>query len=215
MCDPISLALLATSIGAKTINTRQTLRRKDREIAAGIREKGKIGRESAARTNEEIQSLAKSDPKAEAAESLASFVEALRTGKEETLPGVPGANERFAEDVAAARAGVAGEAGSRAGLLSRIDAPQEQRRGEAVRRGRLASDIGVFADRANSADFLAQLRASEQRNNPFVDILADIGIGASTGGLLKGAGKGVNLAKLFGEGTLVDPTQLNPSSLFA
>ena len=194
MCDPATLILLASSITAKTVNTRQTFRRKDREIARGIREKGKIGRESAARTNEEIQNLAKSDPEAEAAESLASFVEALRAGKEETIPGVPGANERFAADVASARAGVAGEAGSRAGLLSRIDAPQEQRRGEAVRRGRLASDTRMFADRASSADFLAQLRASEQRNNPFVDILADIGVGVATGGLT-GGGSGANLTE--------------------
>jgi hypothetical protein len=201
MCDPVSLALLATSIGAKTINTRQTIRRKDREIAAGIRKKGKIGREAAARTQEEIKRVGESDPEAERAESLASFVEALRTGKEETIPGIPGANQRFAEDVAAARAGVAGEAGSRAGLLARIDAPQEQRRGEAVRRGRLASDIGVFADRGASADFLARLRASEQRNNPFIDALASLGMGVASGGIAGGGGGLTEkLAGLFGTG---------------
>jgi len=209
MCDPISLALLATSIGAKTINTRQTFRRKDREIARGIREKGKIGRESAARTEGEIQNLAKSDPEAERAESLASFVDALREGKEETIPGVEGANQRFAEDVAAARSGVAGDASTRAGLLSRIDAPVEQRRGEAVKRGRLASDTRMFADRGASAEFLAQLRASEQRNNPFVDAIASIAGGVASAGV---AGGGANLTdKLKGlfsggeEATLFGP----------
>jgi hypothetical protein len=210
MCDPVSLALMASSIAAKTINTRQTFKRKDREIARGIREKGKIGRESAARTNEEIQNLAKSDPKAEAAESLESFVAALAGGKEETIPGVEGANQRFAEDVAAARSGVAGDASARAGLLSRIDAPQEQRRGEAVRRGRLASDTAAFADRGRSAEFLAQLRASEQQNNPFVDAIASI-----VGGVAGGAGTGgVNLTDklkgLFSGGNLEELSMFGP-----
>ena len=204
MCDPVSIGLLISSIAAKTINTRQTFKRKDREIAAGIRKKGKIGRESAARTQEEIQSLATSDSKAESAESLASFVDALQASKEETIPGVLGANQRFAEDVAAARSGVATDASTRAGLLSRIDAPQEQRRGEAVRRGRLAVDTAQFADRGASADFLARLRASEQRNNPFVDAIASIVGGVATGGLTSaGAGAGnltQKLTSLFGAG---------------
>ncbi|KKL80380.1 hypothetical protein LCGC14_2005320 [marine sediment metagenome] len=209
MCDPVSLGLMAASVIGKTINTRQTFRRKDREIARGIREKGKIGRESAARTEGEIQNLAKSDPEAERAESLASFVDALREGKEETIPGVEGANQRFAEDVAAARSGVAGDASTRAGLLSRIDAPVEQRRGEAVKRGRLASDTRMFADRGASAEFLAQLRASEQRNNPFVDAIASIAGGVASAGV---AGGGANLTdKLKGlfsggeEATLFGP----------
>ena len=190
MCDPVSLGLMAASVIGKTINTRQTFRRKDREIARGIREKGKIGRESAARTEGEIQNLAKSDPEAERAESLTAFMDALAANKEETIPGVSGANQRFAEDVTAARAGVAGDASTRADLLSRIDAPIEQRRGESVRRGRLASDTRMFADRGASAEFLAQLRASEQRNNPFVDAIASIAGGVASAGV---AGGGANL----------------------
>jgi hypothetical protein len=202
---------MASSIAAKTINTRQTFKRKDREIARGIREKGKIGRESAARTEGEIQNLAKSDPEAERAESLTAFMDALATNKEETIPGVSGANQRFAEDVAAARAGVSGDAGTRADLLSRIDAPVEQRRGESVRRGRLASDTRMFADRGASADFLAQLRASEQQNNPFIDAIADIAGGvAGASGLTGGANLTTKLKGLFSGGNLEELSMFGP-----
>jgi len=198
MCDPVSLGLLASALTAKTINTRQTARRQDRELAAGIRKQGEIGRESAGRVQEEISSLAASDPEAEKAEAIQGFMNTLRANQDltqEAVPGVPGASERFAEDVSGAQAGVGARAGGRASLLSKIDAPSRQRTREAVGRGQLAADVRGFADRSEMEDFMARLRASEQRNNPLIDIGADIISGVATGGIASGK----NLTTLFGD----------------
>jgi len=198
MCDPVSLGLLATALGAKTINTRQTARRQDRELAAGIRKQGEIGRESAGRVQEEIASLAESNPEAEKAEAIKGFMNTLQANKDltsEAVPGVPGASKRFAEDVSGALSGVGARAGGRAELLSKIDAPGRQRTREAVGRGQLAADVRGFQDRSQTEDFMARLRASEQRNNPIVDILADLTSGVATAGVASGK----NLTTLFGD----------------
>ena len=198
MCDPVSLGILVSSLGAKAINTRQTARRQDRELATGIRKQGEIGRESAGRVNEEIASLAASDPEAEKAEAIKGFIDTLRSNKDltaEAVPGVPGASERFAEDVTGAQAGVSARAGGRADLLSKIDAPVRQRTREAVGRGQLAADVRGFQDRSQMEDFLARLKASEQRNNPLVDILADVGTGVATAGVARGT----NLTDFLGD----------------
>jgi len=199
MCDPVSLGLLAASLGAKAVNTRQTARRQDRELAAGIRKQGEIGKESAGRVQEEIASLAASDPEAEKAEAIAGFMDTLQANKDLTTQAqggdVFGASERFAEDVSGSLAGVGSRAGGRAELLSKIDAPSRQRTREAVGRGQLAADVRGFADRSDMEDFLARLKASEQRNNPIVDILADVAGGVATGGIASGK----NLTTMFGD----------------
>jgi len=199
MCDPVSLGLLATALTAKTVNTRQTARRQDRELAAGIRKQGEIGRESAGQVSEEIASLAESNPEAEKAEAIEGFMNTLRANQDLTSEAqggdVFGASDRFAEDVSGSLAGVGERAGGRAELLSKIDAPGRQRSREAVGRGQLASDIRGFQDRSEMEDFMARLRASEQRNNPLIDIGADIMSGVATGGLASGT----NLTTLFGD----------------
>lgn len=214
MCDPVTAGLILTAVGggAKAINTRQTGRRQDRELAAGIRRQGEIGRKSAARTQQEIADVAASGPEGEQAEALQGFMDALRANQDltdVTQPGVPQASERFAEDLAGARAGVRTRAGGRADLLSRIDAPFRQRQRESVGRGRLATDIGRFQDRSTSADFLARLRASEQRNNPFIDIagsiLQGVGGGIAGGGLPNFLKGGTNLPGLVSSGSIIDP----------
>jgi len=199
MCDPISLGMLATALTAKTVNTRQTNRRKDRELAAGIRKQGDIGRESAGRVSEEIQSLAESNPEAEKAESIQGFINTLQSNKDLTTEaaggGVFGASDRFAEDVSGALSGVGARATGRAELLSKIDAPARQRTREAVGRGQLAADVRGFQDRSQSADFLARLKASEQRNNPLIDIGADLLSGVATAGVASGT----NLTTVLGD----------------
>lgn len=199
MCDPISLGLLATSLGAKAVNTRQTARRQDRELAAGIRKQGEIGKESAEAVNKEIQSIAASNPEAEKAAAIKGFQDTLRANQDLTAEaqggGIFGASDRFAEDVTGSLAGVGARAGGRSDLLAKIDAPGRQRSTEAVGRGQLAADIRGFADRSEQEDFLARLRASEQRNNPLIDIGADILGGVATGGIASGK----NLTELFGD----------------
>jgi len=191
--------MMFTALTAKAVNTRQTARRQDRELAAGIRKQGEIGKESAEAVNAEIQSLAESNPEAEKAEAIAGFMDTLRANQDLTTEAaggdVFGASDRFAEDVSGAQAGVSARAGGRAALLSKIDAPGRQRTREAVGRGQLASDVRGFADRSEMEDFMARLKASEHRNNPIIDIGADLLSGVATGGIASGK----NLTTMFGD----------------
>jgi len=206
MCDPVSIGMMITAMTAKAVNTRQTMKRKDRELAIGIGKQGELDKEAAERVNEEITALGASNPEVEKAAAVAGFKDTLRASQDltaEAQPDVFGASERFAEDLGQSKQGVDARAAGRAELLSKIDAPGRQRQTEAVGRGQLSSDIGQFADRSQMEHFLSTLKASEHRNNPFVDIIADVVSGVASGGVTSGAagvakaGAGKGVADFF------------------
>ena len=174
MCTGVEIGYVIAAAGAaaSAVNKNQALRRKDKELARGIIEQGKLDKEAAARLQREISELETSGPEQDRKEAQDAFRSALRENQdlaESAAQGVPGASERFAENVAAGKAQIQGKASARAGLLSRIDAPIRQRQREGLKAGRLAGDFSNINTRRDSAAFLARLRASEQVPNPFID----------------------------------------------
>lgn len=218
MCTGAELALIATaaSTATKAVNANQAMRRQDRELARGIREQSQLQREANQRIDEQVQDIAGSTGAEERAQSLAGFQDALRRSDESATDAIggagaalPAANPRFAERVSQGEAEVRGDALSRAGRLSRIDAPRFQRMNEGSRFGRTATDVNEIGRQSDAADFIARLRASEQQPNPWIDALADIVRGgASVYALSPGAGSVApvpNAGKLARQGTIMDP----------
>lgn len=212
MCTGVELGLLMTGVGAAAtaINQNQALRRQDKELARGIIEQGRLDKEADARLRNEIADLERSGPEADRKIAMDAFRNALRENQDlaqGAVAGVPGASERFAENVEAGRAAITGRSQTRAQLLSRIDAPIRQRQKETLKLGRLGTDIDDVAQRSASADFLAKLRASQQRPNPFVDalgsFLTSFGASAAVGGGFGGGG--TDVAGAAGAGTIIDP----------
>lgn len=212
MCDPVTAGLVLTAVGGGTsyINEQNALKRQDRQAAEGIRRQGELSRKSNMRVNDQVQDIAGSTGEAERAQSLEGFLNALRQSDESAtggLPGVAGANARYAEDVEAGRSKVRTEGTERAGRLSRIDAPLYQRMNEGHRVGRTAQDVGELGRQSTAEDYLTRLRVAAEQPNALIGALAKTlqGVGS---GLTMGAG-GVanmgapNLSKLYKAGSLI------------
>lgn len=75
-----------------------------------------------------------------------------------------------------------------AGLMARIDAPQQQRRREALQSGNLASQLGLIGREAASDDFLAQLRLQAIRPDPWLTAAGQIAQGVGSGMAARGGG---------------------------
>lgn len=173
-----ALALAALAAGATTVNTQQTAKRADREAAAGIRQQSNIQRDADARLRAEIGEIGKSDPEAERKESRDQFLQQLQRSRaqiDSSTADVSGASDEFRSDVDE-NAIKTQQLGRRVSdLLSRIDAPGLQRRGEAERFGRFATDLGGLGRRSSGENFLTQLRLRNVRRNPFLDAFASFG----------------------------------------
>jgi hypothetical protein len=213
MCSGAEIPLLIAALGTavKVVNDNQALRRADAELARGIIAQGKLDKEGDARIREELASLEQSGPEQDRQEALGAFRTALRENQDlaqGAVAGVPGASERFAENVEAGKATISGKASTRAGLIARIDAPIRQRQREGLNVGRLGTDLGDIGQRSQSADFLAKLRASQRGvPDPFVDALGQFAQSFGTGLATSGATFGGNeLGKAASAGTIIDPS---------
>lgn len=221
MCTGAELALIATaaSTATKAVNANQAMRRQDEQLARGIREQSRLQREANQRVGEQIEDIEGSTGAAERAESLAGFQNALRRSDESATGAIGGgdaavgaANPRFAERVSQGEAQVRGDALARAGRLARIDAPTFQRMNENARFGRAVTDIGEIGRQSDAADFIARLRASEERPNPWIDAIADVVQGGAAvygmtnpGTFIKNPPVAPNVGRAAARGTIMDP----------
>jgi len=108
----------------------------------------------------------------------------------------PGGGDTFQADASSAAGDVLAYGNENADLMSRIDAPIDQRIGESTSFGNLGIDLDTVAREAQGRHFLDQLRANSIRRNPWIDagsqVLSGlggsmIGGGAVSGGATNGA----------------------------
>lgn len=196
--DPLSIGILAASAGLKLYNSAQTIKKQDRALAASIRNQSTKQRAADARVNEEITKLEGSTAENQRVKNLNAYTDALRKRAGEMTAGLTPAigSAAFQTDAAGAVDGVNRYADENANLMARIDAPAYQRRDEATGYGKLATDIGVISREADGQAFLDKLRLDRIRENPWLNALADIGMGAVSGGMT--GGKGVSKIKVGG-----------------
>lgn len=216
MCDPVTAGLILTGVsgGATVLNNNAALRRADRETARGIRNNAASQREANDRVNEQISDLAANTGEAERAASLEDFQNALRSGRDATdasLSPVVNASDRFVQGQGDARAAVRTDGEEQAQRLSVIDGILRQRINEGQDIGRTGSDLNRIKGNIDAEQFLSRLRASEQRPNMAVDLLAGIGKGIGSGLALK-----VPASSKAVPGTIIDtpikPTGFDPFS---
>jgi hypothetical protein len=175
MCDPATIGMIITAVGtgAQAIDQGSALRERDQEVAAGIARQSALQREAGGRVNKTIQDVTKSNPDAERQAAQNDFMTALKKAKLTQggagLATPAGAvSSRFATDVGSARTAAGTEAADLAGTTASIDAPMFQRLKEGQDVASAASDLGLIANRSQGEDFLTQLRASQQRPNPWI-----------------------------------------------
>lgn len=175
----VPLLISGAATGASVLNQEAAARRADRITAQGIRQQGVRQRDVNARVDQEIGRVAGSDPTMEQQASQVQYLEQLRRSRAAArgAPGVPGASERYSQDVVAGDATVDANAARIADLMSRTGAPLLQREREVQGLDRLRSDVGVIGRAAGGDDFLNQLRLRAVRPNPYIDALAGVAQG--------------------------------------
>jgi hypothetical protein len=184
----IPLVIAAASAGASTYNTVKTNKRQDQQLASTIRNQSSKQREQEARINDETKKLSESTSADERAKKLEAYTAALRKNQGNITAGFNGVGgETFQKDAAAAAQDVMSEGMGTADLMSRIDAPVDQRRGEGVSFGNLGVDLDNTAREAQGQNFLDQIRLQGIKRNPWIDAAADFGM-AYAGGKVGGTG---------------------------
>lgn len=213
MCTGLEIAALAASLAGTGIGVaeqQRALRAQDREAARGILQQAELTRQASQRVGDTVRRIEQSSPDSAITERRAAYIDALRRAQpasEQSLPSVGGVSQRFAEDVAAARAASAAEAANTAGLTARIDAPAVQRLGENQLAADTASQLSLLDDRSRHLDYLTRLRASMKQPNPWV-LGAGQALSAFGSGLAMNAGGGATTPQDRREAGLVGPGRL-------
>jgi hypothetical protein len=181
----LPLVALAVGTGAQVYNQNRTAKRQDEALAAGIRKQAGEQRRADQRIGEAIGQIEQSSPADAIRQAREGYQTAIRgtEGLARSGQALSGLSDEFDAASRDANAQAAGRVGKIADLLSRIDAPLQQRQGEGFLSQDLSTDLGVIRRRAQGQDQLARLRASQIRNNPWIDAFAGAAKGyASTYG---------------------------------
>lgn len=187
----IPIALMAAGTLAQQSETERVTRKQDEATAQGLLSQSRRQQDADRRVNDEITNVASSTAADERAQRLGEYMTQLQRGRRQATAGLdtPIGGATFQADAGAARTGADSAAQTSAGLMSRIDAPQLQRQGEAFGYGRLATDIDMASRESRGQQFIDQLRLRGIRRRPEVDLLA--GLATSAGGAMAGGGGGM------------------------
>lgn len=194
----VGLALSALGTGAQVYNQRQTAKKQDNALAQQIRRQGERQKEADAKVAQLIQQRQGSDAEGERRASMDKYMQALQAKQGNATAGLNqvGALSQAAKDgTAAAALGIAQEGGETADLLSRIDAPMQQRQREANENTRFGQDIDLIRRMASGDSYVDQLRFQGIRENPWLSAAGSVlsGMGgqiAGGGGFSFGGGGG-------------------------
>lgn len=186
---PIALAVAGTAL--QQSENERVIRKQDEATAQGLLSQSKRQQEADRRVNDEVVSLENSGAADERAQRLGQYMTQLQRGRRQAVAGLeaPFGGAAFQADTGAARTGADAAAQTTAGLMSRIDAPQLQRQGEAFGYGRLATDIDMAARESRGQQFIDQMRLRAIRRRPEMDLLAG-GLTAAGGAMGGGGGMG-------------------------
>lgn len=191
----IGLAVAAAAAAGKAYQTHEVQKDQDASLAKDIRNQGDKRREAEAKTNAEIERLKLSSSEDERAGKLAMYTDAIRKHGVDSTRGLDGANggADFQAESAQAAQSVMNYGLDHADLMSRLDAPIDQRTNESVSFGNLGIDMETIAREAQGRHFLDQLRTQGIQANPWVtaglDFLGSAG-SAMAGGAMGGVPSG-------------------------
>lgn len=198
----VPLAIAAVGAGTQYYNTEQTAKKQDRTLASQIERQGQDQRKIDQRTQKLLAEAQASNPEAEKASALASYVDQLQRNNAGGAinQGAGGFSKAYREDAADAALGLGDYGQQMAGLLSRMDAPTRQRQNEGVLFNNAATDIGLLKRNSAGQDYLDQLRLQSIRRNPWLDAAANAMVGYGTAAA--GGGGGWEPQTPFGPGVI-------------
>ena len=148
------------------LNNAAAARRSNRILEQGSREQSRAGMESTAVLGDFLSQLRGSAPDMS---ERGAFTGAVRGGPQ--VGGLPTASRAFRSDAAGATRSVGGDAAQMADWLARIRAPGLQRQRESEMFMDAGNLLRPIQQRADDQAFMTQLRAGQQRPNPWVNML--------------------------------------------
>lgn len=189
----IALGITLLGAAASAYNTQQTAKKQDRALAAQITQQGKKQQQASAKIAEALAAQAQSDSVDEQAQQMESYLTTLRQGQQNaglnTGPG--GFSEAYRQGTAEAGQQLGEYGSTRAGLLSRIDAPRLQRQNEGILFNTLGNELRMIGREASGQNYLDQLRYNSIRRDPWLDALSGVASGAGSA-MASGAGSSAN-----------------------
>lgn len=189
------LALTALSAGANYHNTRQTAKKQDNILAGQIRQNSARQAEADQAVSDTLRDRATQGAEEERGQVGEQYLQQVRAAQGTATRGLGQAgavSNAYQESANNAALGIGDYAERTAGLMSRIDAPTQQRQREGQSDARLAMELGDIGRRSQADDYLAQLRLRGVQRNPWVDLASSLmGVGA---GYAAQAGSGQSLA---------------------
>jgi hypothetical protein len=198
----IPLLLAGAGAGVNYYNTKKTQDKQNDQIVQGLQQQrakqGEINRS----TDEVLSKFAASNPAGDKAKSQAQYTQQLAKNKGQATGGlteVSGASDEYKAGNQDAAAGIGDFGAMLTDILSRIDAPEQQR----TREGQLMADYGVDLDRkkreASGEARINQMKLQGINENPWLSALSQTLNGAATSMGTGGAGADI-FSKLFGGG---------------
>jgi hypothetical protein len=179
----VPLALAAVGAGTSYYNTQQTAKRQDNSLADQIRQQSARQREADTQVNDLVQKRAGSDAAGERAQTLGGYLDQVRAATGASTSGlgqVGRTSDAYQQSANDAALGVADYGQKTAQLMSRIDAPAQQRQREALENAQFQTDLGLIKRNASGDDYLARLRLQNIRANPWLTATSQLAGGAAS-----------------------------------
>lgn len=199
----VPLLLTAASTGLTLAESGRV--RRDQSNAMGLQIKQRGERQRAA--NDAVKALldkqAQSnpdDPRQSALDTMMQRIKQHKATADAGLKQAGGVSDAYSESAQDAALGIGQYGGRIADMLTRIDAPGQQRQGEAIDRTRYGSQLEQIKRLSEGDDYLAKLRMMQIQRRPHVDMLAGALRGAS--GAMAGGVDWSNLQTPFGPGVI-------------
>jgi hypothetical protein len=186
----LALAAAAAAAGGQYYNTQQTAKHQDNQLAAQLRQQQANQDKANAQVNQTIAQRAASNDDGERQTTLDQYLTATRANQGAATAGLQQAgatSNAYKTSGADASLGIADYGSKIANLMSRIDAPNQQRQREALESAQLGSNLGLLGRQAQGDDFLAQLKLRGITRNPWIDAGSQL-LGGVAGGLASSAG---------------------------
>lgn len=170
----IGIALAGAAVNA--YNTQQTAKKQDRALAAQITNQGKQQQSANAKIAEALSAAAVSDSQDEQQMQMDNYLQTLAQGQQAGgINDGPGAfSQEYRQGAAAANDDLGEYGTTRAGLLSRVEAPRLQRMNEGILFDNLGNELRMIGRESSGQAYLDGLRYNAIRRDPWLDALSSV-----------------------------------------
>lgn len=204
----VPLILAAAKAGVDKVNSDNVERKRQEALTAQLLQQATRQKEADAAVTDALAKRQASSSAEDVANTTDSYLNQVRAAQNKATAGlgqVGAVSDAYRTSANDAALGVGNYADNSARLMARIDAPTQQRQREAIDTNNLQAALSVVRGNAATDDFLARLRLSRIRSNPWLEAASGL-LGGAAQASAGGGGLG------FGDGSYGDSSALFASA---